>query len=469
MYKKFKKNNKKLQNYANNLIPGLSGLLGKRPEMYLPGGSWPTYYSKAKGINIWDLKGNKYLDFTMVGVGSCVLGYSDKDIDRVAKTVISQGPLTTLNPPEEILLAEKLTKIHPWAEQVKFARTGGEMVAVAIRLARSYTGRDKILICGYHGWHDWYLATNLGNTSRLNNHLLSGLEPKGVPQGLSNSVIPFNFNSCKDVKEIIEKKSKECAAIILEPARTTIGCKKFLKSIREIATKNNCVLIFDEITSGWRNNTSGIHKEIGVNPDLATFGKTMANGIPISALIGKSEIMKEAKNSFISSTNWTERLGPACALAFIEKHKRINLGKILKKNGLKIRNIWKKAAEEADIEFIEPEKYGSACAINKTFQKKSKNIQIEVSGIKPLSSFKISSREESWPVILTYFIQEMLKDKILASDRCYSNICQTDELLNRYFKSCTKVFKKISLLTSKRQLSNHLEGPVKQMGFKRLN
>ena len=157
----------------------------------------------------WDLKGNKYLDFTMVGVGSCVLGYSDKDIDRVAKTVISQGPLTTLNPPEEILLAEKLTEIHPWAEQVKFARTGGEMVAVAIRLARSYTGRDKILICGYHGWHDWYLATNLGNTSRLNNHLLSGLEPKGVPQGLSNSVIPFNFNSCKDVKEIIEIVGKK--------------------------------------------------------------------------------------------------------------------------------------------------------------------------------------------------------------------------------------------------------------------
>ena len=137
MFKKFKKNNKKLQNYASKIIPGLSGLLGKRPEMYLPGGKWPTYYSKAKGLYIWDLQGKKYLDFTMLGVGSCVLGYSDSEIDEVAKKIISTGPLTTLNPPEEIELAEILLSIHNWADQVKFARTGGEMMAVAARLARA--------------------------------------------------------------------------------------------------------------------------------------------------------------------------------------------------------------------------------------------------------------------------------------------------------------------------------------------
>ena len=446
MYKKYKKNNKKLQEYAHKIIPGLSGLLGKRPEMYLPGGAWPTYYSKAKGIYIWDLKGKKFADFTMLGVGSCVLGYSDKDIDKVAQKIISQGPLTTLNPPEEVELAEMLLKIHNWAEQVKFARTGGEMVAMAIRLARAYTKKDKIMICGYHGWHDWYLATNLKDSSNLNNHLLAGLQPKGVPKGLANTVIPFNFNSCEDMEKIVKKKAKECAAIIMEPARNTIGCKSFLKSVRKIATKNNCILIFDEITCAWRNNTSGIHKQLGINPDLATFGKTMANGIPMSALIGKKEIMQEATNSFISSTNWTERLGPACSLAFIEKHKRLKLGKILKKNGEKIRNIWSKAAANAELE-------------------------INMSGILPLSSFKINTnkKDDEWPVVITYFIQEMLKEKILASDRCYSNYCQTEKELAKYKIACEKIFKKISYLSKKDKLQENLHGPVKQMGFKRLN
>jgi len=445
MFKKYKKNNKKLQNYANKIIPGLSGLLGKRPEMYLPGGKWPTYYSKAKGLYIWDLQGKKYIDFTMVGVGSCVLGYSDDEIDKVAKKIISEGPLTTLNPPEEIELAEILLGIHNWADQVKFARTGGEMMAVAIRLARAFTKREKLMICGYHGWHDWYLATNISNSKNLNKHLLPGLKPLGVPKALKDTIIPFNFNSFEDLKKIVKKKAKECAAIIMEPARNTIANKLFLSEIRKIASKNKCVLIFDEITSGWRNDTSGIHKELKVNPDLATFGKTMANGIPIAALIGKKKIMEKTKDTFISSTNWTERLGPACAVAFIKKHKRLNLGKILQVKGKKIRSIWKRAAKES-------------------------NLKIEISGILPLSSFKIITKNKNdWPIIITYFIQEMLKKRILASDRCYSNYCQSEGLLDIYEAACREIFKKISFHLSKGTLKKKLDGPIKQMGFKRLN
>ena len=377
MLRKLKKNNKKLQDYAHKIIPGLSGLLGKRPEMYLPGGSWPTYYSQAKGLEIWDLQGKKYYDFTMLGVGSCVLGYSDNDIDRVAKKVISSGPLTTLNPPEEIELAEILLDIHRWANQVKFARTGGEMMAVAIRLARAYTKREKIMICGYHGWHDWYLATNISSNNNLDNHLLPGLNPLGVPKGLKDTIIPFNFNSCDDLNNIVRKHAKSCAAIIMEPARNTLACKKFLREIRKISTKNDCVLIFDEITSAWRNDTSGIHKELGVNPDLATFGKTIANGIPMAALIGKKKIMEKAKDTFVSSTNWTERLGPACAVAFIKKHKRLNLGKKLQDNGKKIRDIWLQSAHESGL-------------------------KIQIDGILPLSSFKIETEnKDDWPIIIT--------------------------------------------------------------------
>ena len=204
MFTKFKNNNKKLQNYAHSIIPGLSGLFGKRPEMYLPGGNWPTYYSRAKGITIWDLKGKKYLDFSMVGVGCCVLGYADKDIDNVAKKIINRGTLTSLNPPEEIELAETLLEIHPWAEQVKFARTGGEMLTVAMRLARAATGKEKILFCGYHGWHDWYLSANLNKHDVLDNYLLPGLGHLGVPQGLKGTMIPFGFNNIEDIQKVIE-------------------------------------------------------------------------------------------------------------------------------------------------------------------------------------------------------------------------------------------------------------------------
>jgi glutamate-1-semialdehyde aminotransferase len=211
--------------------------------------------------------------------------------------------------------------------------------------------------------------------------------------------------------------------------------------------------------------------DLGIYPDLATFGKTMANCIPISALVGKKEIMEEAKNSFISSTNWTERLGPACAVEFLKKHKKLNLGKILIEKGKKIRKIWIEAAKEAGIDYQKNSLNGPAC-LNKfnTLIKTNKNLRLEISGIEPLSSFKISTQHsDDWPIIITYFIQEMLKEGILASDRCYSNYCQTERALKKYEKACKKIFKKISYFLKKRNLKKQLNGPIKQMGFKRLN
>ena len=441
MFKKLIKNNLKLQNYAHSLIPGLSGILGKRPEMYLPGGEWPTYYSKSKGINIWDLKGKKYLDFTMLGVGSCVFGYSDKDVNKVAIKVINGGPLTTLNPIEEVELAEILLDIHPWADQVKYARTGGEMMSMAVRIARAASRKSKILFCGYHGWHDWYLSSNLSKTDSLKDHLLPGLEPIGVPYEMTGSVIPFKFNNWNDLNKIIKKNIKDAAAVIIEPARDKIVDLKFIKEIRRLCSKYKTILIFDEITSAWRNDTCGIHKEIGINPDMAAFGKTISNGVPMAALIGKKEIMESAKKTFISSTNWSERLGPATAVEFIKKHKRIKAGKILINKGEKIRKIWKSAAEFAGL-------------------------NLSISGIKPLSSFKILDGD--WPVVITYFNQEMLKHGILASDRCYSNICQNDKNLKKYEIACHEVFNKISKYIKNDELIKKLDGPIKQMGFKRL-
>ncbi len=441
MYKNFKHNPKKLQNYAKKIIPGTSQLFGKRPDLYLPGGNWPTYYSKAKGISVWSIDKKKYLDFTMVGIGTSVLGYADEDINKVAIKAVNSSPMNTLNPPEDVELAELLIKFHPWAENVRYCRTGGESMSAAIRLARAYKKREKILFCGYHGWHDWYLSANLSSKKTLNTHLLKGLEPLGVPKALKGTMIPFKFNDYDDLEKIVKKNAKNCAAIVMEPCREKLPDIKYLKEIKKIAKKNNCLLIFDEITSGFRLGTSGIHMNLGIYPDMAIFGKTIANGFAMGAIIGKKKVMKNATKTFMSSAFWTEKLGPACAVAFLKKHKKLNIGKILEKKGQIIKKIWIDAANSAGLE-------------------------IEVNGIDPLASFKL--KISNWPVGLTFFIQEMLKSKILASDKCYANYKHDTKSLKIYKKECFKIFKKISILEKKNMLLKSLEGPVKQVEFQRL-
>ena len=179
---------------AKKIIPGGNMFLSKRPEMFLPNG-WPTYYSKAKDCYIWDLDNKKYLDASIMGVGTNLLGYANRLIDNSVKSAIIKGNLSSLNSPEEVMLAEKLIKIHPWFDMVKFARTGGEANAIAIRIARAYSGKDNIAICGYHGWHDWYLSANLTNKKNLDNHLLKGLSTIGVPKKLKNSIYTFEYNN----------------------------------------------------------------------------------------------------------------------------------------------------------------------------------------------------------------------------------------------------------------------------------
>ena len=314
-------------------------------------------------------------------------------------------------------------------------------MAIAARLARAFTGKDKILFCGYHGWHDWYLAANLNSVKNLNFQLLPGLEPLGVPKGLKNTIIPFRFNNWEDYKNIIKKNIKSAAAIIIEPCREGFPERKYLLELKKIAKKNNSVLIFDEITSGWRVTPGGAHKLMKVDPDLVVYGKTIANGIPMSAIVGKKEIMKFALKTFISSVFWTEKTGPASALAFIKKYKKLKAHKKLIKVGKEIKKIWKKAAIK-------------------------NNLEIEVYGVDSLASFKIKSK--NWPAVLTFFIQEMLKFNILSTDKCYANYMHNKKALSLYKKACNHVFKKISFYEKKEILIDQLRGPIKEMGFNRL-
>ena len=439
-----KKKKSKLKNIlssAKKNIPGISGLLGKRPDMFLKDDNWPTFYKKAKGINIWDLDNKKYYDFSMMSAGTCTLGYSDPDINKTAINVMKSGSISTLNPPEDVELSELLIKDNPWAESVKFARTGGESMSIAVRLARAYTKKEKILFCGYHGWHDWYLSTNLSSKKNLDNHLLPGLNPLGVPKGLSGTLIPFRFNNWEDLEKKVKKFASQCAAIVMEPCRESLPNKDFIKEIRRVSNKHNCVLIFDEITSGFRLNSSGAYKLLGVIPDIVVYGKTIANGIPMGAIVGKKRIMENSLKTFISSVFWSEKMGPACALTFIKKHKKLKVSKKLILNGKKIKKIWKEAAKQSNLEII-------------------------INGIDPLATFKLKTK--NWPATLTFFIQEMLKNRILAQDKCYTNFKHSELDIKKYKLSCEEVFHKISYFEKKGKITDQLNGPIKEMGFNRL-
>ena len=189
-----------MQKMARQRIPGMTQLLSKRPDMFAPG-VWPGYFSKAKGVEVWDLDGNRYIDMSIAGIGANVLGYADPDVDDAVRAIIDKGTSCSLNCPEEIELADLLCEIHPWADMVRFSRTGGEARTIAVRIARAYTGKDKIAFCGYHGRHDWYLSANVGTENALGEHLLPGLSPSGVPQGLTGTALPFRYNNLEELQE----------------------------------------------------------------------------------------------------------------------------------------------------------------------------------------------------------------------------------------------------------------------------
>ena len=337
---------------ALGMIPGGNGLLSKRPERYVPD-LWPTYYESAKGCEVTDLDGKTYIDMAQMGIGTAILGYADKDINSYVIESIDKGVNTTLNTTEEPKLAELLLDIDKFAGGVKFARSGGEALQIAIRIARAYTKKEKILFSGYHGWSDWYLAANLNSTSNLKNHLLDGLEPLGVPLGLNDTVRGFKYNDVRDFKQKIENNHNEIAAVIIEGARGTLPSKHFIDEIQDFCKKNNCLFIIDEITCGWRSAFGGTYKNLNYIPDMITYGKALGNGFAISAIVGKEEIMNAAQDTFISSSFWTERVGFAAAVATIKKMKELKTWQHISKIGRYLSNGILRSGNEVGLEYCE--------------------------------------------------------------------------------------------------------------------
>ena len=425
---------------GKKIIPGGTQLLSKRPEMFLPD-LWPAYYDKAKGCKVWDLDGNEYIDMSYMGIGTCILGYADEDINAAVKKAINKGNMSTLNCPEEVELAELLCELHPWAEMVRYVRTGGEAMSIAVRIARAKTGKDLVLFCGYHGWHDWYLSANLADDEALDGHLLPGLKPKGVPRGLKGTAFPFNYNDRDAFLELIDKYKDDIGVVVMEPIRNYYPKEGFLETIREITKKLGIVLIFDEVTSGWRLNVGGAHLNFGIEPDIAVFAKAISNGYPMAAIIGKPEVMEVAQDSFISSTYWTERIGPVAALATIKKLKRDNIPEHLINIGKEVQEGWKKLSE----------KHG----LNTT-----------VSGINPLGHFSFNYDN---PLILkTLFTQLLLENGFLATTAFYASFAHKDEHVEKYLEAVDEAFNFISKAIKEGNPEKYLKGPICHAGFRRL-
>lgn len=425
------------QERAKKFIPGITQLLSKNPSRFSEG-IWPAYFSKAKGAYVWDLDGEKYLDMSISGIGACVLGYADDDVDTAVCDAIHKGVASSLNCAEEVDLAEELCTLHPWADQVRFTRSGGEAMAVAVRLARAKTGKSVVLFCGYHGWHDWYLSANIANDSALDNHLIVGLSPQGAPRELCGTAFPFIYNDTAELERLAEEHKDNLAAIVTEPIRNFEPTEAFLASLRSTADKYDVPLIVDEISAGLRYNTGGAHLTFsGFQPDIAVFSKALGNGYAIAAVIGKESVMRAAEYSFISSTNWTERIGPVAALATLRKHRELNVGKHLVALGTAVQEGWVRLAQ----------KHG---------------LDIHVGGMKPMGHF---SFEEEEPVKNAYFIQLMLEQGFLAGESYYAMYAHTFEQVEQYLGATDVAF---SVIANTKDIASKLVGKPTVSGFGRI-
>ncbi len=426
---------------AKKIIPGGTHLFSKRPDNFLPR-LWPVYYSKAKGCKIWDLENKKYSDLCSMGLGTNLLGYSNKQVDNFVIEKLKQSNVSTLNSLEDYFLAEKLIQIHPWFDMVRFTRTGGEANSVAIRIARAATGKDKIAFCGYHGWHDWYLSSNINKKTNLNNLLMGGLNPSGVPKNLKNTSFPFVYNDFESLEKIVSQNS-DIGIIKMEVMRNIEPKNQFLKKVRALANKKNIVLIFDECTSGFRGNLGGLHKKYGIIPDMVIFGKALGNGYPINAILGKKEVMEAAQKTFISSTFWTERLGPSAALKTISEMEKSKSWEIIANTNKLIKSKWKQIAKE-------------------------NNLKIQIDGMLGIPSFRINHKD--WNLFKTYITQEMLNKKILATNTIYISTVHNNKILSNYFEELNLNIKKIrKCISSELHIDEILKVPESKTGFYRLN
>ncbi|MFG0261187.1 MAG: aminotransferase class III-fold pyridoxal phosphate-dependent enzyme, partial [Novipirellula sp. JB048] len=427
-------------------IPGGTQLLSKRPEMFAPE-KWPAYYREARGCEVIDLEGNRFIDMSLNGILSTILGYSDPDVNAAVMRRVNLGSMSTLQTHDEVELAKLLLHIHPWAHRVRFTRGGGESMSVAVRIARALTRRDKVAICGYHGWHDWYLAANLPAAvddrpaDALAGHLLPGLDPAGVPKGLAGSVLTFHYNQLDELDALIASHGDELAAVVMEPTRHADPVPGFLEGVRARCDRLRTPLIFDEISIGWRLGLGGAHLQYDVEPDIAVFAKALGNGFPIGAIVGNETTMQAAESSFLSSTFWSEGVGPAAAVACVGKMMRHDVPGHLRRIGSQVIEGWRELGRQHGIKVTTP-------------------------GRPELAILNFDHREAA--ALTTLMTARMLDRGYLASSAFNATFAHQARHVASYLEALDDVFAELAVAIRSGDVAKYYGGPVKHTGFSRL-
>lgn len=425
---------------AKEIIPGGTQLLSKRPEMFAPE-QWPAYYREARGCEVIDIEGRRFIDMSLNGILSTILGFSDPDVNAAVIRRVNLGQMATLQTHDEVELAKLLLEIHPWAENARFTRGGGESMAVAVRIARAGTQRDKIALCGYHGWHDWYLAANLQKSESLNAHLIPGLDPAGVPAGLAGNTLTFHYNNLEELDALIEEHGSELAAIVMEPTRFTDPEPGFLEGVRERCDRIGARLVFDEISIGWRLCPGGAHLKFGVTPDIAVFAKALGNGFPIGAIIGNRKTMTAAQSTFISSTFWTEGAGPAAALACVRKMMRCDVPEHLRTIGTLVIEGWRELGEKHQL-------------------------PVQTPGRPEMAILAFDHPQSA--ALLTLMTVRMLKHGYLAGAGFNATMAHDPHHVSAYLDALDEVFRELAEAIRQGDIEQRIGGPVKHSGFARL-
>ncbi len=356
---------------------------------------------------------------------------------------IGAGTVYAVNHELEIELAEELCRSIPCAEMVRYAKCGGEACAIAVRIARGVTGRDKVLFCGYHGWHDWYLAANLAEEASLNSHLFPGIEPIGVPRALAGTALPFAYGDLAALGEQLDQHRGEIAAIIMEPLRSEIPPDGYLAAIGKLAREHAAVFIFDEVSSGLRFSTGGAQQYLGVTPDMAVFAKSLSNGYPMAAVVGKREVMEPAGRMFISSTYWSDTIGLRAALTTLREVCRRDVpGK-----------LWRFGAE-------------LKCRLNAVATEVGLDVSCEGVDVHPHLHFAVPDAVRSQ--VTTLYIQEMAKRGCHGYASFYLNAAQGEKELERTIDAAREVFAIIRDALATKSVEQRLECAVQQDAFRRL-
>ena len=427
---------------AEELIPGATQLISRRPTRLAFGVS-PVYAASAKGARFVDVDGNEYIDWVS-GIGAIILGYADPVVDAAVCEQIAKGTIYSINHELELELAEELVALVPCAEMVRYAKGGGEACAIAVRIARGVTGREKVLFCGYHGWHDWYLAANLSKDAALDQHLFPGIEPTGVPKSLLGTAIPFPWGNADALGELFDGHRGEIAAVIMEPLRSEMPPAGYLEAVRRLATEHGAVLIFDEVSTGIRFSTGGVQPVIGVTPDMAVFAKSLSNGYPMGAVVGRRDVMEPAARMFISSTYWSDTIGLRAALTTLREVQRRDVPSYLDQLGKELQTRINQAADGTGL----PVRCGGV-------------------SVHPQLQFHVSD-EEIKRKLSTLYIQEMAKRGCHGYPSFYLNAAQGPPEIEQTVHAARETFCILAEAVQQNRIDDLLECQLSEDAFRRL-